>query len=48
MRVTLVVEFRENIEIYEGVGHGKYQRIDSFVDGVDNTREEDYLLSITV
>ena len=48
VKVTLVVEFKENTETYENLGDGKYQRIESFVDGVDSTREEDYLIKITV
>jgi len=47
-RITIVVEFKENLETYENIGDGKYQRIESFVDGVDNTHEEDYLVKITV
>jgi len=48
VRINIVVEFKENIETYENIGDGKYQRIESFVDGVDNTNEEDYLVKITV
>lgn len=45
--VLIRVEFRQNTENYT-VGAGKYQRIESFVEGVDNTREEDYLCNIIV
>jgi hypothetical protein len=48
VKVTLVVEFKENTETYENLGDGKYQRIESFVDGVDSTQEDDYLVKITV
>lgn len=43
-----MVEFKENRETYESVAPGKYQRIESFVEGVDNTNEEDYLVNLQV